>query len=63
MIHTDYEQRCSGESCRQGRLPCATPEACRLSEDDEERAGMQMLVYVFIAAATVALVLVITMWS
>ena len=27
--------RCSGESCRQGRQPCATPDACRQSEDSD----------------------------
>jgi hypothetical protein len=35
ILHTDTEwppRRCSGESCRQGRAECKTPEACQLPE-------------------------------
>ena len=62
MIHTDHES-CHGESCRQGRKTCQTPEACRLSEQEEERAGMQMLVYLFAVVAVVALALAIIIWG
>lgn len=27
---------CSGESCRQGRAPCVTPDACCLSDDEDD---------------------------
>lgn len=33
IAHEDWPaRRCSGESCKQGRAECKTPEACRLQE-------------------------------
>lgn len=26
---------CRGDSCQQGRMPCQTPQACELPEDEE----------------------------
>jgi hypothetical protein len=39
ILHTDTDwppRRCSGESCRQGRAECKTPEACQLPEPADE---------------------------
>lgn len=28
--------RCRGDSCQQGRMPCQTPQACEVAEDDDD---------------------------
>ena len=67
ILHTDTEwppRRCSGESCKQGRADCQTPEACQLPESAERMLSryLDLLVSVVLVAAcfgVVALVAVI----
>lgn len=28
-------KQCRGDSCHQGRLPCQTPQACEVAEEDD----------------------------
>lgn len=28
-------RRCGGDSCQQGRMPCRTPAACEVAEEDD----------------------------
>jgi hypothetical protein len=41
---------CRGDSCHQGRLPCQTPQACEVAEDDDDvgrdYVGLVLLVIV-----------------
>ncbi len=56
--------RCSGESCRQGRQPCATPDACRQAENEDSQFGaLEALAngfgYIAAAWAVIAVVAVV----
>lgn len=31
-------KNCRGDSCQQGRMPCQTPQACEIAEEDDESA-------------------------
>ena len=39
-------KQCRGDSCHQGKLPCQTPQACEVAEDEEERdwVGLMLMV-------------------
>lgn len=43
-------KHCRGDSCHQGRLPCQTPQACEVAEEDDEferdYVGLVLLVIV-----------------
>lgn len=50
-------KQCRGDSCHQGRLPCQTPQACEVTEEDEEFERD----YVGLVLAVMALVFVFGM--
>lgn len=50
-------KQCNGDSCHQGRLPCQTPQACEVAEDEYERD------WIGLALAVIALTFVVgTVW-
>ncbi len=57
-------RRCSGESCRQGRSDCKTPDACQLPEGDDEGSGIvRGVLYGLIAWLAVALCFAVVTWG
>lgn len=40
---------CRGDSCHQGRMPCQTPQACEVPEDDDVGSDWIGLVLAVIA--------------
>lgn len=51
--------RCRGDSCHQGRLPCQTPQACEVAEEDDDDVGRD---YVGVFLAVIVLWLVFGMY-
>ena len=49
---------CKADACRQGRDQCATPEACRLADEDSDFGALDGLIsgrrYIFGAWAVIA---------
>ena len=59
-------QVCRGGSCRQGRQPCTTPDACRLSEDSDFGAleGLTRGIgYIALAWAVVGVLVFLVWWT
>lgn len=49
---------CRGDSCHQGRLPCQTPLACEVAEDDDdmERDYVGLVLAVIVLACVFGMV-------
>ena len=52
-------KRCRGDSCQQGRMPCQTPQACEVAEEDDDDVGRD---YVGVFLAVIVLWLVFGMY-
>jgi hypothetical protein len=53
-------RRCSGDSCRQGRAECKTPQACEVPEGEDSGAGIVLgVLYGLLAWLAVALCFVV----
>ena len=50
-------KRCAGESCQQGRLPCLTPQACEIAEEDDEVDPLSFS-WLLVAVALVAVAVI-----
>lgn len=52
---------CRGDSCQQGRMPCQTPQACEVAEEDDDmgRDYVGLVLAVIVLACTFGMVWVI----